>query len=583
MSSPDPGLSVQDVVVDLDEEIDLVELQLGTQNSVHDRTQFESKFDFELPEPGQGEKSYAVDLYFYTPKSMGITAESYPREAFYRDLTHLVRIRTPEFKRPRGDFVTPKLASVDEVFKYHLNAEQRGRLIELVVHDIKMFGCLVYTEMKRVQADVSRVVARAQQTRNPGLLKHFEGRWVGRVEAVHRAIRKYRMDYVWRTHNEPLVVDSEVRRALSLVDEYLSYRLESWLIGLHRNLESGAPPCEDLLNQIEALLEGEMAYRDDQLVGFANRPSARLENHYYRLGLLKKYVSEVLFLQAERLNKDYVYRNAIAAFGAALAAAFAILINFQTAKMVLEGQDFGVRILLITLVGVICYVFKDRIKDLTKEYFNSRLKAWMPDFESQVYFPHFDSEGRAERVHLAHSREVVRYYQERTSIPPDIDYIREIGHREEPEPDRQENVLHYNKNLSLDLKAEVKEHFGRSQVRRIHDVLRFDISHFLAKLGDPEKKLSYFQPQQGIVTTRAPRVYHLNLVFRYRVTQWHQGSICAQVTDYERLRLVINKNGILRVETVISRGELGQETYREIGQGELPPLILPPVRRGGGQ
>ena len=62
---------------------------------------------------------------------------------------------------------------------------------------------------------------------------------------------------------------------------------------------------------------GERAYRNEHVEAARERESARAETHYYRLGLLKKYVSDVLFLRTLRVQRDYVYRNFVAAFGAA--------------------------------------------------------------------------------------------------------------------------------------------------------------------------------------------------------------------------------------------------------------------------
>lgn len=566
---------------ELDEDLDVVESQLNTQNSVHDRTQFESKFDFELtPNQHQGKNNYEVDMYLFFPKAVGVTSESYPREAFYGDMTHLLRVRTPEVKRGKGNtFATPRLDSVEQYFKHHLDTSQRDRLSHLVVHDTKLFGCLVYTELKRVRSDLARVIKRATNNQNHELVVRFHSRLMSRVESVHAAIRQYRERYVWPLKTEPLLVDDEVRRALLLVDEYLSYRLESSLIALHRLVEPYGQAVEDLQHQVEALLTGELAYRNEHVQAAAERVEARVETYYYRLGLLKKYVSEVLFLQTKRINKDYVYRNFVAAFGAALAAAFAVLTNVQTTRMMLNKEDWGFRIIAITMLGIIAYVFKDRIKDLTKEYFNSRLKAWLPDYDVQMFYTHFDAEGKSVNAYLGSSQETVRYLQ-RSSLPPDIDYLRQLGHRAELEPERFETVLHYNKRMRFELEQSLRDHFGQAEIRRIHDVLRFDVSQFLAKMADPRQKLSYYNSEKGILTTDAPRVYHLNLVFRYSVSHTQEGKTVCHASDYERLRLVLNKKGIVRVETVVARGELGQEVGLELlPRGELPPMVaLHPVR-----
>lgn len=544
-----------------DLDLDLVELPLSTQNRVHDRTQFESKFDFELADgtAKARQKSYEVDLYFFFPSSMGVSSDSYSRKAFYGDLTHLLRVRTPELKRRKGGlFVGPRLSSVEAYFESHLDTVRRSQLSQLVVHDTRLFGCLVYTELKRLQSDLNRVVKRARTHNRPELVAGFHDRLRHRLESVHGAIRSYRERYIWPIKTEPILLDHEVQRSLLLVDEYLSYRLESTAVGMYSKLEPFGVEVEDLLHQIEALLTGELAYRQEHLQAAVRPGKSRVESHYYRLGLLKKYVSEVLFLDTRRINKDYVYRNFIAAFGAGLAAFFATLTNIQTFQMVSGQEEVGVRIFTLLALGVTAYIFKDRIKDLSKDYFNHRLKSWLPDYDVQMFYTHYSSEGNPEQVYLGTSQELVRYLS-RSKLPPDIDYVREIGHRNELEPERLETVINYNKRMKLDVNEELREHFGNARVKRIHDVLRFDVSHFLAKLADPQKRLSYFDPEKGIVTTEAPKLYHLNLVFRYVVGDWQDGQCLKETVDYERLRVVLNKKGIVRVENVLSRGEIGHE------------------------
>ena len=54
------------------------------------------------------------------------------------------------------------------------------------------------------------------------------------------------------------------------------------------------------------------------------------------------------------------------------------------------------------------------------------------------------------------------------------------------------------------------------------------------------------------------RSYHVNLVFRYkRVTTNAKGRVLRSTVEIERVRLVLNKKRIVRIEQVVPRGELG--------------------------
>ncbi len=535
-----------------DEELDeeLAYIELGSSNSVHDRTQFESKFDFDLSTAGGDRKLYEIDMYMFWPATMAVNSATYPRESFYSDVNHLLRVRTPELTRSAGaSFAIPELTAAEDYFRSHLDTRRRSQLRQLVVADTKLWGCLLYTELKKLQADVMRAVKR-------GLIVRWSTRLLRRIEEIHREVRSFRERYVWRIRNEPLLLDAEVRRAFLLVDEYVSYRLEAALVSLHRQMEAERHRLEDVYNQLEAILTGEHGYRHEHITSASERREARKETHYYRLGLLKKYVSEILFLTTRRVNKDYVYRNAIAALGAALAAAFATLANIQTVKMVTGQDDMGVRLFTVLALGVAAYVFKDRIKDLTKDYFNNKVKTWLPDYDVEMLYRHFDPSGQQVETFLGKSQEYMRYLARRR-LPPEVAYTRGLGHRAELEPERLESVLHYHKSVRFEPLSELREHFAEAQVRRIHDVLRFDVSRFLAKLDDPKKRLSFFDAEKGVVTIDAPKVYHVNLVLRYTVVTLLGKQEVRREVELERLRMILNKKGIVRIETVLPRGQLG--------------------------
>jgi hypothetical protein len=537
------------------DDLDTTIMSLASANSVHDRTQFETKFDFDLlsDTPGCELKRYEIDTYLFVPNTMGINKDTYKIDEFYADLTHLMRVRTPELERAPGQPLTlPQMAAVDDYLLDSLEAEARKELHDLTIHEIKLLGCFLYTELKKLQQQVTRAVNRKSEQ----FLSQYRPRLARSLESVHRELRKYRDTYMQRVRDEELLLDSDVRRAFLLVDEYLSYRLESALVNVVRLLKPHHGVMEDVLDQCEALLLGELHYRSEHL----SNGNSGAELHYYRLGLLKKFISEVLFLKTERISRDYMYRNAVAALGASLAAAFATLAQIQTTQMMMQGQDYGGwQIALLVCIGVIVYVFKDRIKDLTKDHFNARLKSWLPDYDVHLHYTHYANDGKRVDSFLGNSQEFCRYVSRRT-LPKDILYLRDVGHRSELEPERLENVIYYNKRLEVGLRQELREHFGDARVRRIHDVLRFDVSRFLAKLDNPRKDLTYFDPQNGIRTIEAPKVYHVNLVFRYTLTEWKRGKRLSTSVDVERIRLVLNKKGIIRIETVVPRGELG---YRE--------------------
>jgi hypothetical protein len=54
----------------------------------------------------------------------------------------------------------------------------------------------------------------------------------------------------------------------------------------------------------------------------------------------------------------------------------------------------------------------------------------------------------------------------------------------------------------------------------------------------------------------APKVYHLNVIFRYAVSEQVQNQWQPARFEFERIRIILNKQGIVRIETTLPRGEM---------------------------
>ena len=533
-------------MVDLDEldEGDLGdERSMAGRNTVHDRSQFESTFHFDLkPRAQEKSRRYEIDFYLFLPTSMGIQPEAYSRDQFYADLTSYLRLRTPRAgvqPTPGGELVS--LAAADAYFEAHLSPQKRQRLGAAVIHEVKQFGCHVNSRLKDLLA-ITLAPRPAEHLPDPGDLRR-------RLLRVSELVEGFRKRYLSRAKHEPIMLDDEVKRVFLLTDEYLSYRIDAIIIQLREVLSGRGAPPEDLLVWLDVVLKHEHAHRREyQLVTLEPGPdqARRLEAYYYRLGLLKKYVNEVLFINVEQSRRDGFYRNVVAGFCAGLAATWAAVADLQRMQLVSGGQNTW-RLVLVIVLGVVAYVFKDRIKELTKEYFNERMKRYLPDYHGKLTYERIGLDGRPARARIGIAREFMRYLQ-RGALPADVRYVRDIEKRSELDPERNETTLHYAKRLVFPLG-------DKPDTWHVKNILRFDISDFLDKLDNPKKPLTYYDPQAGVNHVDAPKVYHINVVVRHAVATFGPGAPVPHV-EYERFRVVLNKKGIRRIETVVRRGEL---------------------------
>lgn len=527
--------------------------------TIHDQLQFQADIDFDLTTSRADEKSkhYRVDTYFFLPTSMGIQRENFSREQFYTALTHYLRVRTPA--SPFENEEKGLIPAADRYFRVHLISHLREPLEALVVQEVKLFGCYLNTQYKKLQRYLWEL-----QHKRPRNLEHRLKMLEALLVRILQTLSDFRLQYVGKVRHQSYLVDQEVHKAFLLVDEYLSYRLEETLIKMYQHLNN-IPHSQRLSEVIQATLASEMEYRqsEDLIQLHEATEISRRETYYYRLGLLKKYVSDVLFLQVRNQRKDKAYRNLIAASGAALAAIWAGVIDLQRFYMLSQTHenfpfsDFALRFFMIVIVGSIAYIFKDRIKELSREFFYERLKQYLPDHEFEIVYPYYDHHAQAARdLKVGHAHQFMRFLS-REGLPPEVLYIRELGHRTNLDPERNEHILHFSQTLRIDTQR-IEDNL--EQIRTLRNIMRYNIATFLEKLDDPNKNLRYYDPETGIKMIKAPKVYHVNVLFRYASHYVdRKGKSSPEQIEFERIRLILDKQGIQRIETVLPRGALGYE------------------------
>ncbi|MEM1008403.1 MAG: hypothetical protein AAGJ35_05305, partial [Myxococcota bacterium] len=519
--SPSTAFPSASAQANFTELIDLEELSLSTQNTAHDRSQFQSKFDYELHfEKGIEQKDYDVDFYLFLPNSMGIHKKTYKPEQFYTDMTNYLRIRTPtQSAQIQFDEHGVHIPSAQKYLDLQTSTQERARLQDAVVQDLRLFGCLLNTRFKHLHASFKQ----SSSFHCGAPPKALQKKLCRRLQKLYFSLQHFRQHYVQPMEPINVLIAEDIKHALFLVDEYLSYQWESLLLRLHEPLPSAKEYDTLRVEQFPLLLWLQQALYDESLYreqyiapdAFSTvQPEGRLETVAYRMGLLKKFVYEVLYLRIKTLKKDRTYRNLIGMTGAALAASWAAVANVHQIQMVTRGEA-NFRLFFIFVLGVLAYVMKDRIKDLSKEYFHERFKRFLPDYSTKIRYQFLNEDGSQEKRELGDCEQVVRYTTA-SAIPPEILYIRNEGKRFDVSPQSQETILHYTKQTHFK-KQDLETSFG--QIRFIKDIVRLDLSHFVRKLSDPNKYLRYYDRQRGVQHQEVPKVYHLNIIFCYKTVE----------------------------------------------------------------
>ncbi len=479
--------------------------ELACQVEVHDRYQFDLKVTYPLRGGHEADETdYQVDLYLFLPKNLRVSSRTYPAARLLEDIQAYLRLDAPEFgDRLEADPGSPLSALADSLRR---RAEGTGLpRVQEMVNQARLCACVVVEAVRDAGAAVRQGTPAGEAFR-------------GVLSAV-RALRTLRRRYDYHAVD----VGPVVLRELRLCDEWLSLTLEEAF--------AACTPHTDPAHTA-ALAAEEIAYRRRAgflCLGSGARDSTRDEYFLYRRGQLKKHVQQVLFLDVRERPAGAKVQQAVAAVGAALAASWALWAQSSTAG--------GSSTFLLFCVGVVAYIAKDRIKELTRQKLQQRLRRFMPDQSSEIV----GGTGLYDASLHGRCYESVRYVAT-SELPADVTRARDLHHVVDLGDDRADEVLHYRKRMHFE-----GELLARDLGASVRDIVRLGIRDFTEHLDDPKREVTFFDPNVGaFVSRRAPKVYHLNLVLRYQT----EG---ATDVSFERVRAIVSRKGIVRVDVVLPR------------------------------
>lgn len=483
----------------------------------HDQSQIEIRTQFRVPYVLKNKQAahFQQDMFVFIPNSFGMDKESYPKDEFFRSLTHFIRLKTPKFleeaEREQAliDLIMPTFWS--ESLDQHAITHAQD-----VVTEVRLFGTYVNDQLKKVVAGQN--------------LQKSELRFMH----VVGMIRTYRrvMDECTSLPGEPL--GEEVRKSLLYIDEFISNRLEetlAHLVGRGSKMENVLPEEFERREKMGYL---QVLSRDDQEIP----EEGHREMYLYRMGRLKKYVFEVLYLEIDRVRKDKAATHLSAALGAAIAASLNAVLNptsSASSSMPWALQQVSNSFSLMIGVVVMMYVFQDRVKDFLRDVFISKFKSWVSDYSFSIIHPSGTKLGRCQENFQ---------YQTLKSIDQDVAALRNAHEDDLLRFGNTEEIVHYGRRMKIKTAALRKLY---KNTHSLMDVLHYDFQPFISKLSDSVRMDRFFNRKLEPVAVALPKVYHINIVIRHRVLDANKQTL---EQSFFRARIVMDKSGIKRVEKV---------------------------------
>lgn len=541
-------------------------ITLSRRVEVHDDTHVELKIGYGLPETGR-EVQYEVEVYFFFPGSLDVNALTLPKRYFYNDLRCSVRYKTPTISLEAllAERLFPPTLDLDPEsmdFEYLDEETQESpltRLLKLsqretraqepeadwlasVLDEIKLFGCFARVYMRNKKRRLKPFLALAQSDPysfyDRNRLEDSVLRFLGKAQALLRHFRRVRRLYQ-KLDVEPT---PKVFRAFDQVDEYLSFQLEKYFCRLLEEIErEDALVAERIRPHLVAALTEEAQHREREQYHSSPQSNSQNEHFTHHLRLLKKYVGSALYLDQQRTIPDQLYSNWVGALAAGLAMFFA-----SVASILLGIQSLRLDLSVLALI-VLVYIFKDRIKDLVKRRMEHDGFGIFADIDSAIV----DS---TRGLTLGRCWENIRWV-EAEELPPLVERVRSF--RSKTHRDLRaatgETVLRYNKTVSLDREVIHANHHRRGD---LNDIIRISLARFRRHMDVPVMELATMNLNTGrLEKVEGRKTYAINMVIRY--------TLSGQDAHYEKLRVILDKEGLERVETVVP--PLREEDLKKMG------------------
>ncbi len=491
----------------------------------HDRYQVELKLDYELD---RGKKThYRISTYIFVPRSLDITEESYPKAELYRDIKNYIRIKTPEMTlRDLVDSDVSPLRVVQQIIRqsgWYQDEDANRKLI----YELRLFGAMFKSSLRE---HLNLIEKRVQETSAGAEMHPLAGNLIDELISQSKRISaEYRGFY--QEVNLPQI-KKEVAQAYALVDEYISILIEESasecfkIIGDHY----AAADQRQFLHKLGKIVEKETTHRETHEYGSVLSANSENETAVFRASVIKKFVSGVLHLSIEAQREGKGLEQLLMALAAGISMVFATVVAFYF-QSVYGSFTFPAFVALI--VG---YMFKDRIKEGGRAFLAGTLHANL--FDRRINIKTLDG-----KYKLATLREKITFMKE-GNISQEVRIARQKDPFADLDNDRQgETIICHTKDIILNGDLFRKAFAGLPKTSGLNDIIRYDIYPYLRKMDEPvEEQLLLIGGE--LKTIRGHKVYHVNLVSEYTSISPQQERI------YRRMRLVLNRLGIKRIERI---------------------------------
>ena len=471
---------------------------------IHDSNTLEFKVGY-LPGEGATYNDFYMNTWIYIPEVLDVNRHTYSKDTFYCDTISHLRLITPSYQlRELTDehslpFTRMKQACLDPV--------NENKEFET---EVKMYASIVKSSVRDAYVKVT-------QQNNDDARQSLACDLVEQLKAVVEMYRSLRPILLDAPMGEDMVVFYDFG------DEFISNILEQHLGRLVKLLNprqhhSGGP----LLPMLTQLLDSEHKYR--QRRGFLEVEDNSHDNNrqfVYRASQLKKYIESNLYLPTHKRRNTAFLEQVAFSFAAGVSMVFATVVSFAF------QQTYGNFTLPFFIALVISYMFKDRIKDLIRNYFANRLGSRFYDYLITIRVAARKIGWVKEGFDFVSPKDVSKHVYEKRGRKNLLVVNRGVD----------EQVIQYRKYVHL--KRKEVGRLSAYPINGINNIVRFNLSNFMRKMDNPTVPLYVNEGDASSHFTSGDKAYYLNFVIQCK----YEG-----IVEYKRYRVGLCRDGIKNIE-----------------------------------
>lgn len=474
---------------------------------IHDKFSVEIKLGYKASSSGKND--FAVNMWLFYPNTLDINNWTYSKADFYRDLKSNTRLITPVYRLDEvADRNREPYKLLEHAFRSLLLPGKSLKKPDIIYH-LRMFLSILKSSLR----NETKLLINSDEVSKDELVEAY-------VVNVNSITSNFRiLGEVVRNHKD----DDDLLNYYLFGDEFMSNLVEQYSFKLLEGLAKENDDKPRITKMLVDLVNQEIEYRKQNSYPTVDQDSQDNNRHLVsRLGLLKKYAENELFLtvnkRREGVLKEHVYLS--------LAAGIAMI--FATAVAFIFQKEYGSFTMPFFVALVVSYMLKDRIKELVRYYLAHRVGRGFFDHKTKIAL---------NETSIGWSKEGMDFVSEK-KVPGQVMKIRKVSQVMEGEDKiSKEQILLYRKLVRLNRKK--LEEVSPFNIEGMNDILRFSVFNYTQKMDDPVFQFYAVDDSSKLIKLEGEKVYYLNMIIQFKD---------ADSIRYRRYQIVMNREGIIELE-----------------------------------